>query len=225
MAKQDKQDKGGKQPKGKKRQEGGKDGGGNTRRYALYGAAGMGLLAVAGAGYFLYREKSVEKPRHRVVEQDGQFEVREYPELLVAEAIVAGDRHYALDRGFGQLADYIFAKSRDGDKVAMTAPVLSASAGGENWVTRFVMPAHLSRETLPQADPGIRIATLPARKVAAVRFAGTADEGTIAEHEEQLRHWVGAKKLKPLGEPERAFYNSPFTPGPLRRTEVLIPIA
>jgi hypothetical protein len=46
----------------------------------------VGLLAVAGAGYVLYREKNVEKPRHRVVEQDGFFEVREYPELLVAEA-------------------------------------------------------------------------------------------------------------------------------------------
>jgi len=149
-----KQDKGGKQPK-KQQQDGRKNGGDNTRRYALYGAAGMGLLAVAGAGYFLYREKSVEKPRHRVVEQDGQFEVREYPELLVAEATVAGDRHYALDKGFGQLADYIFAKSRDGEKVAMTAPVLLASAGGEDWVTRFVMPAHFTRETLPQADPGL----------------------------------------------------------------------
>lgn len=218
MAKQDKQ------PKTKsKTQQGDGDKGGN--RYALYGAAGVGLLAVAGAGYFLYREKNVEKPRHRVIEEDGFFEVREYPELLVDEATVAGERSYALDKGFGQLADYIFAKSRDGEKVAMTAPVLSASAGAEDWVTRFVMPAHFTRETLPAADPGIRISTLPARKVAAVRFAGTADEATIADYEEQLRHWVGAKKLKPTGEPERAFYNSPFIPGPLRRTEVLIPVA
>ncbi|HZG46484.1 MAG TPA: heme-binding protein [Allosphingosinicella sp.] len=217
MAKQDKQPK----TKSKKQAEG--DKGGN--RYALYGVAGVGLLAVAGAGYFLYREKNVEKPRHRVIEEDGFFEVREYPELLVAEATVAGERSYALDKGFSQLADYIFAKSRDGEKVAMTAPVLSASAGAEDWVTRFVMPAHFTRETLPAADPGIRISTLPARKVAAVRFAGTADEATIADYEEQLRHWVGAKKLKATGEPERAFYNSPFIPGPLRRTEVLIPVA
>jgi effector-binding domain-containing protein len=215
MAKQDTQS----------RQKNKKQGDEGGNRYALFGAAGVGLLAVAGAGYVLYREKNVEKPRHRVVEQDGFFEVREYPELLVAEATVAGERGYALDKGFGQLADYIFAKSRDGEKVAMTAPVLSASAGAEDWVTRFVMPAHFTRETLPAADPGIRITTLPARKVAAVRFAGTADEATIADHEEQLRHWVGAKKLKTTGEPERAFYNSPFIPGPLRRTEVLIPVA
>ena len=193
-------------------------------RYALYGVAGVGLLAVAGAGYFFYREKTVEKPRHKLLESDGQFEVREYPELLVAEATVAGERDYALDKGFGQLADYIFAKSRDGGKIPMTAPVISAGGGGANWVTRFVMPARFTRETLPQADPGIRIATIPARKVAVVCFAGTADEADLAEREAQLKSWLGAKKLKTIGEPERGFYNSPFIPGPLRRTEVLIPI-
>ncbi|HEY0116612.1 MAG TPA: heme-binding protein [Allosphingosinicella sp.] len=194
-------------------------------RYALYGLAGVGLLAVAGAGYYVYREKSIEKPRHKVLETDGQFEVREYPELLVAEASVAGDRDFALDQGFGKLADYIFAKSRDGQKVSMTAPVLSSTAGNGAWLTRFVMPSHLTRETLPQPDQGVRIGSIPARKVAVVQFAGTADEAVLAEREAQLRSWVGAKKFTPAGEPERAFYNSPYMPGPLRRTEVLIPLA
>ncbi len=194
-------------------------------RYVLYGAAGVGLLAVAGAGYLLYREKNVEKPRYKVLEVDGQFEVREYPELLVAEATVAGERAYALDQGFGLLADYIFAKSRDGEKVAMTAPVLSSSAGGRDWVTRFVMPSHLTRETLPEPDAGIRIGALPARKVAAVSFNGTSEEQVLSDREEELRLWAGAKKFEAQGEPERAFYNSPYVPGLLRRTEILLPIA
>lgn len=197
---------------------------GKNSRYALYGIAGVGLLAVAGAGYFLYREKSVEKPNHRVVETDGDFEVRDYPDLLIAETVVEGDRASALDQGFGRLADYIFAKHRDGGRVAMTAPVLSSGAGAEGWVTRFVMPAHFTRETLPQPSEGIRIATLPARRVAAIRFAGLADEAELAEREAQLRSWVGAKKFTPSGDIERAFYNSPFIPGPVRRTELLIPI-
>jgi hypothetical protein len=61
--------------------------------------------------------------------------------------------------------------------------------------------------------------------VAVMQFAGTADEEVLAEREAQLKSWVGAKKFTPTGEPERGFYNSPFVPGPLRRTEVLIPIA
>ena len=101
--------------------EAGKQSGG--RRRLAYGAAGA--LAVLGAGWFLYREKSVEKPNDRVVEEDGEFEIRAYPEVLVAETVVQGEREHGLDRGFARLADYIFARHREGEKVAMTAPVLS----------------------------------------------------------------------------------------------------
>ncbi len=198
---------------------------GGGSRIALYGLAGIGLLTVAGAGYFLYREKSVEKANHTVSETDGDFEVRDYPELLVAEVTVEGERAYALDQGFGRLADFIFARHRDGERVAMTAPVLSSAGGGNSWVTRFVMPAHLTRDNLPAAGDGIRIQSLPARRVAAIRFAGHADEAVFAEREAQLRSWIGAKKFSPTGDIERAFYNSPFIPGPVRRTELLIPIA
>ena len=200
-------------------------GGSNRKRYALYGAAGIGLLAVAGAGYMFYREKSIEKPKYEPSEADCSFELRDYPELLVAEAVVAGERASALDKGFGQLADYIFAKSRDGAKVAMTAPVLSAAASGGKWATRFVMPAKFTKETLPATGPGVAIATIPARKVAVIQFGGATEEEILAAHEQELLDWVGAKKFTAAGKPERAFYNSPFTPGPLRRTEIWLPIA
>lgn len=197
----------------------------NRKRYALYGAAGIGLLAVAGAGYMFYREKSIEKPKYDASDADGSFEIRSYPELLVAEAVVAGDREAALDKGFGQLADYIFAKSRDGAKVAMTAPVLSSGAGGGKWTTRFIMPAALTRETLPATGPDVTIASSPARKVAVLQFGSVTEEAELAAREQELRDWVGAKKFTAAGEPERAFYNSPFTPGPLRRTEIWLPVA
>jgi hypothetical protein len=223
MADQDRAQQGNEQDQAR---SGGRDKGARAGRprYALYGLAGVGLLAVAGAGYYLYREKSVEKPRHKVLEVDGQFEVREYPELLIAESSVAGGRDFALDQGFSKLADYIFAKSRAGERVPMTAPVFSSGGGGDNWLTRFVMPAHFTRDTLPQPGAGVRIDTLPARKVAVMHFPGAADEAAFAEREAQLRSWIGAKKYETRGDVERAFYNSPFIPGPLRRTEVLIPI-
>jgi effector-binding domain-containing protein len=198
-----------------------KQGNGRGRRLA-YGA--VGALAVLGAGWFLYREKSVEKPNYRLVEEDGEFEIREYPELVVAETVVQGGREHGLDQGFARLADYIFARHREGEKVAMTAPVLSSAAPGGGWLTRFVMPAHYTRDSLPEPDSDIRIATMPARRVAALRFHGGPDSAALAAREAQLTSWVGAKKLRANGPAERAFYNSPRIPGPLRRAEVLIPI-
>lgn len=198
-----------------------RQGSGRGRKLA-YGA--MGTLAVLGAGWFLYREKSVEKPNYRVIEEDGDFEVREYPELLVAETVVQGDREHGLDQGFARLADYIFARHREGEKVAMTAPVLSSAAPGGGWLTRFVMPAYYTRESVPEPGDDISIATIPARRVAALRFHGGPDSAALGAREAQLQSWVGAKKLKATGPAERAFYNSERIPGPLRRAEVLIPI-
>ena len=196
----------------------------SRRRTLAYSAAGAGVLAALGAGYFLYRERSVEKPNYRVIEEDGDFEVREYPELLVAETVVQGDRDHGLDQGFARLADYIFARHRDGKKVAMTAPVLSAPAADSGWTTRFVMPAHYTSDSLPAPDEDISITIVPPRRVAALRFAGAPDNETLKAREAQLESWVGAKKFRPTGRVERAYYNSPRIPGPLRRTEVLIPI-
>jgi hypothetical protein len=81
-----------------------------------------GLVGVAAAAYgvFVWREKQGEKPDHRLVEADGEIEVRDYPELLVAQATAPGDRTAALNAGFRKLARYIFAEEREGEGIAMT---------------------------------------------------------------------------------------------------------
>ena len=53
----------------------------------------------------------------------GDFELRDYPPLVVAEITTAGGRQQGLSSGFGPLARYIFAKERGGERIAMTAPV------------------------------------------------------------------------------------------------------
>jgi hypothetical protein len=43
--------------------------------------------------------------------------------------------------------------------------------------------------------------------------------------EARLRDWIATQRLMPSGEAEFAFYDAPMIPGPLRRNEVLIPVA
>lgn len=186
-------------------------------------AAALGAAMAGGAAWFYAREKATEQPSYDLVESDGAFSIRRYPRLLVAETVQSGIRKRALNSGFGVLADYIFAESRGGEEIAMTAPVLAEPAAAE-WRVRFVMPARYSRATLPAPGPGVSIQDLPARQVAAVRFAGRADDGLLYRQEEALRAWLAQRGVTPAGGAEHAFYNSPMIPGPLRRNEVLIPI-
>lgn len=199
---------------------------------------GTGAMSLLGAlGYYAH-ERNTEQPKHQLISKDGRFEVRQYPALLVAETITKGSRHEALNLGFRNLANYIFARSRGGkkismtapvlqdrEKIPMTAPVLQNEAQNGSWRTRFVMPAHYTRPTLPQPPQGISIEELPSRCLAVVRFSGRANDAAISDQESALRKWMLAHDLKPSGSAEYAFYNSPFIPPFLRHNEILIPVS
>ena len=198
---------------------------------------GIGGAALAGGlGYYLY-ERSTEQPHYQVMLKEGMFEVRQYPSLLVAETVTTGSRSGALNRGFSALAAYIFAKSRGGEnitmtapviqareKIAMTAPVIQDEVAGGGWRTRFIMPERYTRATLPEPPKGVSISETPSRRVATTRFSGRADDSAIADHEAQLRRWMSAHELQAAGSAEYAFYNSPFIPPIMRRNEILIPV-
>ena len=68
---------------------------------------------------------ATEKPDYTVVQEDGKFEIREYPPMILAEVTVDGDRRKANSRGFRKLAAFIFGDNVSQDKVAMTSPVVS----------------------------------------------------------------------------------------------------
>ncbi|MBC8050374.1 MAG: heme-binding protein [Chitinophagales bacterium] len=184
---------------------------------------------------------NVEQPSYRTIVSDGAIELRQYPPSIVAEVTRRGSRQAAVSAAFGPLAGYIFAKERGGDKIAMTAPVTqqretiamtapvtqSASESGDNaWTVRFIMPAKYTLETLPKpANADVRIITVPETRRAAIRFSGYATDASIAEQQALLLGWLQSRKLKPVGSPTYAYYNDPFTPGPLRRNEVIYDVA
>ena len=199
-------------------------------------AAGAALLG--GAALYYLRERSTEEPDFRPLETDGDHQLRDYPALTVAETVVNGPRRDALDEGFRTLADYIFAKSREGEKLPMTVPVMQD--GGNPmasdpplfdddlegaWRTRFVMPLGRSASELPDPPEGVELVELPARKLAVVSFSGRATDDLLAEQEDRLRGWLAKRGERSSGEPEYAFYNSPMIPGPLRRNEIWLALS
>ena len=197
-------------------------------------------LATLGMLIFVFVIQNVETPAYRVEQAEGPFEVRHYPAMVVAEVRRPGPRGAALSAGFSPLARYIFAKDRTGDRVAMTAPVTqqaaqpismtapvtqARSASGD-WTIRFIMPAAFSLQELP--PPGasdVRLEQVPPQRVAALRFSGRTTDAVLAEREQELRDWIAERSLRPAASPTYAYYNDPFTPGFLRRNEVIIALA
>jgi len=189
-------------------------------------AAGLGIAAMgAAAVYAQYRQ--TEEPEFAVVSADADFELRDYPSLVVAEVSHSGSRERASGASFRRLAAYIFAQDRPagGESIAMTAPVLQDETQPGEWRMRFVMPSKYTLDTLPPAPADIALTQVPARRMAAIRFSGNGSARDLALMEARLRDWMTGQGLMPAGEAEFAFYDAPMVPGPLRRNEVLIPVA
>lgn len=198
----------------------------------------VGLALSAYGGWVLYTN-NVERPAYSALLTDGKFEVRNYPPLVVAEVTRTGDRRSAVRNGFGPLAAYIFAKERDGDKIAMTAPVTQQKRekiamtapvtqtrnDDDAWSVRFIMPSKYALADLPKPENAdVKLIDVPKRRVAAIRFSGVANDKLIAEKEMALLEWMKLRGMTPKGAPTYAYYNDPFTPGFLRRNEVMFDV-
>jgi hypothetical protein len=68
------------------------------------------------------------------------------------------------------------------------------------------------------------IRQLPERRAAVIRFSGQGNEVRFQEKEKALRQWLESKGYVVVGDPNYSQYNPPWTPGFLRRNEVIIPI-
>lgn len=183
---------------------------------------GLALAFVLAACGWIYATSNVAVPAYVVAQTDGAIELRDYPELVVAEITTTGTRGEAVRAGFSPLAGYIFAKEREGEKIAMTAPVTQRAADGQDWTVQFIMPEGYTLENLPRpAGSKVRLETEAPIRRAAIRFSGWWSDESFAEQEARLRDWLAARDLTPQGEPIFAYYNDPFTPGFLRRNEVI----
>ncbi|MEB3206084.1 MAG: heme-binding protein [Vampirovibrionales bacterium] len=205
----------------------------------------MALMLSLSVAIGLYAGASTmaatETPPYAIIQSaPQQIEIREYPELIVAETTTQGDRQQAANQAFRILADYIFGNNQArkksdqasseasaSEKLAMTAPVIQTSpsngAGSAQWQMQFVMPQGATLASLPLPNhPAISLKSEPARRVVVIRFSGTASEKNLQKHLALLVDYAAKHRLSTQGEPAYAFYNPPWTLPFMRRNEIML---
>ncbi len=204
--------------------------------WALAGVVCLITIGGIAAGPIMSR---VEQPKYQVTASDGSIEVRAYGPMIVAEAEVKGERKVAIREGFRLIAAYIFGANKPNAKIAMTAPVQQQSAqkiamtapvtqrtDGKSWTVRFVMPSNWTIETLPGPnDPRVILKPVPAKRMVAIRFSGTANDALVQAKTSELRKYASDHQLATIGEPLLAFYNPPWTLPFFRRNEIMLELA
>ncbi len=187
---------------------------------------------------------AIEEPAFQIVKQSGDFEVRRYAPMIVAETLVDGEMGSASNDGFRVIAGYIFGnnvsvKGPGNEKVAMTAPVTMEAAPekiamtapvttepeGSRFRMHFVMPSQYTMATLPRPkDDRVKLREVPGQTMAVVRFSGFSGEGKVREKTDELLAWVKAEGLQPAGTPQLARYDPPWILPFFRRNEVMVPV-
>ncbi|MCY1675684.1 heme-binding protein [Pseudarthrobacter sp. SL88] len=184
-----------------------------------------------------------EQQPYESVRRYPHFELRRYPDYVVAEVAVAADFDRAGNVAFRRLFNYISGNNKGGAKLAMTAPVvqeagqsqklamtapviqagpLTGGGGSAEFVVAFVLPAGLTADTAPvPTDPTVKIRAVPGSLAAVLRFSGRGSEANFERRNNGLQAALSLAGLTPLGAPRFARFDPPFKPWFLRRNEVV----
>jgi len=154
-------------------------------------------------------------------------EIRNYPEVIFAVVEDNSD-----DSGFGLLFQYISGENKTRSKIAMTAPVITSEkiamtapvVTGKNYMA-FALPASYTKETVPvPTNTAVKIEVQSKKEMAVLRFSGRTTDVRVEKFIQKFKTSLQAQGIQTRGEPVLMRYNSPFTPGFLRRNEVGVEI-
>ncbi len=187
-----------------------------------------------------------EQQPYDLVQSYAAFELRRYPEHVVAEVAVGGSFQDAGNSAFRYLFAYITGDNEPSEKVAMTAPVvqegssskiamtapvvqqqrpggLAGQHGQAGFLVAFVLPATLTIDTAPQpTNARVHLRRVPEALVAAISYRGRWTEEGYDDHLAQLRSALAEAGFTSVGEPRFARFDPPLRPAFLRHNEVLL---
>lgn len=170
-----------------------------------------------------------KRQEYKVLRTYKDFEVREYLPCVLAEVKVAAEYSTAASSAFGSLFQYISKGNANSEKIAMTAPVISAqkesNPDANEWFVSFVMPSGSTFGRLPHPkDPRVILRELDAEVCIALSFRGKANKSLADQKIRELRSAAAKESISMSDETRICRFDPPFKPGFMQYNEIVIPI-
>lgn len=190
----------------------------------VLGVVVMGVTVLAMGAY---RAASAPLPEgFPVPSSEGQVEIKHYPPYRAATVQMTGDLAYAPSRGFSPLFRHI--SSND---ISMTAPVetrypVATLEGQTTQGEAAVSFLYRNLDIVPrEVAENIVIEDIPAMTVVSMGTRGRYDMASYSASLQQLQAWLAAHpEYEVIGQPRRFFYDGPFLPDLMKRSDVQIPV-
>ncbi|CAB4753985.1 MAG: hypothetical protein F2704_04970 [Actinobacteria bacterium] len=169
-----------------------------------------------------------ERQEFKVLRTYEDFELREYLPCVIAEVKVSAQYSNATSSAFSSLFNYISKGNMASQKIAMTAPVITAQKTDKSesatWFVSFVMPSGSTFGHLPDPhDPQIKLRELPTETCVAKSFRGRATDELSRKITDALRTSVSKVNIALSDETRICRFDPPFKPGFLQYNEIVIP--
>ena len=171
-----------------------------------------------------------KRQEFRVIQSYGDFEVREYFPCVIAEVRVSANFSESSSSAFSTLFNYISKGNKSSQKIAMTAPVITAqiedSSDSMEWCVSFVMPSGSTFDQMPQPNNSqVRLRELGTERCVAKSFRGRATDGHSRKIAKELRTSAAKSGISLSNETRICRFDPPFKPGLLHYNEIVIPVS
>ena len=192
------------------------------------GFAVLGVVLVGALLFGAYSAASAPLPEgFPAPTADGKIDVKQYPAYRSATVQVKGDLGSASSRGFSPLFRHI-----SNNDISMTAPVeaqypaatLQADAALQG--DAAVSFLYRSVDMVPkEVEQDVEVKDTPPMTVVSLGTRGGYDYSIYTEGVERLQRWLAAHpEYSVAGPPRRFFYDGPFIPDALKRSDIQIPV-
>jgi hypothetical protein len=173
--------------------------------------AGSVLLLGGVVSFFSFRFKGIETPNYKVIKTIGEVEIREYPQMILAQTKLGGSKFDSNgNRGFSTVAGYIFGGNQQQKKIAMTSPVIMNMSDTEASMS-FVMPSQYQLSELPTPNStAVSLVSQDSMKLAVLRFGGFSSDEKIAKHAQLLTQVLEKNNIRTKGSLLYMGYNAPW---------------
>jgi hypothetical protein len=169
-----------------------------------------------------------ERQQFKVLRTYENFELREYLPCVIAEVRVSGQFSTSSSSAFSTLFSYISKGNNSSQKIAMTAPVITAQKADtsepDDWYISFVMPSGSTFGRLPNPNNSqVKLRELDTEICAAKSFRGKATDELSQKIAEALRTSASKANIALSHETRICRFDPPFKPGFLQYNEIVIP--
>ena len=169
-----------------------------------------------------------ERQEFKVLRSYEDFELREYLPCVIAEVKVSAKYSTATSSAFASLFNYISKGNKSSQKIAMTAPVITAQKADKSesseWYVSFVMPSGSTFGHLPHPnDSQVQLRELDTETCVAKSFRGRATDELSRKMVRELRASATKANIALSDETRICRFDPPFKPGFLQYNEIVIP--